>query len=263
MKKLFAILILSLFAVAAIAQQKVIDNFDAVSTNPKWTISIEGSASQLKVTDNTADKKEGNASLDIKAKIGAYHPWGSYAQLLWADTAAVDLSSGDSLSLWVKVLTPPKHPEYMSISNFGNKMKLDGNATTVLHDVDPNTTGNNEKIPANLSTDEWALPLIYRVGVAYSFNFGTIHKFSMAVDALHPSDNYESINVGAEYAFNDFLFLRGGYKGLFLDDSEEKYTFGFGVKQQLLQNVGIMVDYAYCDFGRLKNVQKFSVSVSF
>jgi predicted porin len=173
-------------------------------------------------------------------------------------------ASAVAVDLGVKYITPFDGIVLaMSISNFGNKMKLDGNATTVLHDVDPNTTGNNEKIPANLSTDEWALPLIYRVGVAYSFNFGTIHKFSMAVDALHPSDNYESINVGAEYAFNDFLFLRGGYKGLFLDDSEEKYTFGFGVKQQLLENVGIMVDYAYCDFGRLKNVQKFSVSVSF
>lgn len=151
----------------------------------------------------------------------------------------------------------------MSISNFGTKMKLDGTSSLVLYDPDPNSTGNNNQIPATLQADEWELPLNFRVGLAYNLINSEMHKLLLAVDALHPSDNYESINAGAEYSFNDMFFIRGGYKSLFLQDSEESFTFGFGVKQLLLGNIAIKVDYAYGDFGRLTNIQKFSLGIAF
>ena len=151
----------------------------------------------------------------------------------------------------------------MSISNFGTKMRMDGESTLILYDPDPTSTGNNGRIPANLQTDSWELPLNFRVGLAYMPIKSSEHKVVLAVDAAHPSDNYESVNVGAEYTFNDLFSIRGGYKSLFLKDSEESFTFGFGVKQLLLGNVGIKVDYSYGDFGRLKNTQKFSVGIIF
>jgi opacity protein-like surface antigen len=90
-----------------------------------------------------------------------------------------------------------------------------------------------------------------------------MHSLVVAFDALHPSDDYESINVGAEYGFGDMFFLRGGYKALFLKQSEESFTVGAGIKQTFFGNVGIKVDYSYGDFGRLKDVQKLSVGVTF
>ena len=99
--------------------------------------------------------------------------------------------------------------------------------------------------------------------LAYSFKIAEMHKFNVAVDALHPSDDYESVNIGGEYIFNNFIFLRGGYKSLFLEDSEESFTLGFGIQQQLLGNMAIKVDYAYQDFGRLTDIQKFTVSLVF
>ena len=151
----------------------------------------------------------------------------------------------------------------MSISNFGTKMKLSGNSNLVLHDLDLLTVGNNGNIPANLQTEDWALPLNFRVGLGYKFHIMEDHLITLAVDALHPSDNYESVNAGAEYSYNDFLFLRGGYKALFLSDSEESFTLGFGVKQALLNNLAIRLDYAYQNFGRLANIQKFTVGIVF
>ncbi len=151
----------------------------------------------------------------------------------------------------------------MSISNFGTKMKLDGTSSLVLFDPDPNSTGNNGQIPANLSTDEWELPLNFRVGLSYTPIKTEQHKLLIAVDAAHPSDNYESINVGGEYTFNDFFTIRGGYKSLFLKDSEESFTFGVGIKQLLLGNVAIKIDYSYGKFGRLADTQKFSVGITF
>lgn len=151
----------------------------------------------------------------------------------------------------------------MSISNFGTEMRLLGQSNLVLYDPDPYTTGNNNKIPAYLETQDWALPLTFRVGVAYNPVKSENYKLTLAFDALHPSDDYESVNIGFEYGFQDFLFLRAGYKSLFLDDSEESYALGFGLKKNLMGNVAIKVDYAYQDFGRLNNIQKFSLTVSF
>ncbi len=151
----------------------------------------------------------------------------------------------------------------MSISNFGTKMQMQGSTTLVTYDPDLTSTGNNGKIPANLSTDYWSLPLNFRVGLAYSPISTENNKVTIAVDALHPSDNYESVNVGAEYVFKDIIALRGGYKSLFLQNSEESFALGFGVKQILLGNVALRVDYAYQNFGRLNYIQKFTLGVSF
>ncbi len=151
----------------------------------------------------------------------------------------------------------------MSISNFGTKMQLSGNSNLILHDIDPVNGGNNDKIPAYLETESWSLPLNFRVGVAYNPVYTDMHKLTIAVDASHPNDNYESINAGAEYIYNNFISLRGGYKSLFLNTSEETFTLGFGLRQQLMDNVVIMVDYAYQDFGRLSDIQKFSVGINF
>ncbi len=151
----------------------------------------------------------------------------------------------------------------MSISNFGTKMKLDGTSALVLYDPDKNSTGNNDRIPAYLQTDEWELPLNFRVGLSYRPINTDMHKVLIAIDAMHPSDNYESVNVGGEYSFSDMFFIRAGYKSLFLKDSEESYTFGFGVQQRFIGNVAMKIDYSYGDFGRLNNVQKFSVGIAF
>ena len=151
----------------------------------------------------------------------------------------------------------------MSIQNFGTKMKLAGNNTLVQHDLDPANGGNNAYIPSYLETEEWALPLTFRVGLGYTAHFSDSQKLTLAFDALHPSDNFESVNVGAEYWFYDIIALRGGYNSLLLRESKNYLALGFGVKQQLLGNVGVRFDYAYQDFGDLKNIQKFTLGINF
>lgn len=150
-----------------------------------------------------------------------------------------------------------------TISNFGTDMKLSGKDLLVLYDVDPNIFGNNDQILANLRTDSYPLPLLFRVGVAMDLVNTPLNKITVGVDALHPNDNAESLNIGGEYVFNDFLSLRAGYKSLFLKNSEEGLTFGVGVKYDFYPGFGINFDYAYQDFGILKNTQHFSISVRF
>lgn len=173
-------------------------------------------------------------------------------------------ASAFALDLGVQYVTPFDDAVLaMSISNFGTSMQLLGNSNLVLHDLDPVNSGNNGDIPAYLETNSWALPLTFRVGVAYDPIKLDQHRLTVALDAMHPSDDYESINVGTEYAYDNFLFLRAGYKALFLDASEESFSFGIGVKQLLIGNVSLMIDYAYQDFGRFSDIQKFTLSVNF
>lgn len=150
-----------------------------------------------------------------------------------------------------------------TISNFGTDMQLSGKDLLVLYDIDPNIYGNNDQILANLRTDSYPLPLLFRVGVALDLLNTPMNKITVGVDALHPNDNSESLNVGAEYTFNNFLALRAGYKNLFLKNSEEGLTLGVGVKYDFYPGFGINFDYAYQDFGILKNTQHFSISVRF
>lgn len=151
----------------------------------------------------------------------------------------------------------------MSITNFGSKMEMQGQSSVILVDLDEENSGNNDKIPANLSTDKWDLPLTFKFGVSYTPIISDNHKLIMAVEASHPNDNYESVNFGGEYTFNNVFSIRGGYKSMFLDDSEESFTLGAGIRQNMVGNISIRFDYSYSDFGRLSDVQKFSLSINF
>jgi hypothetical protein len=151
----------------------------------------------------------------------------------------------------------------MSIANFGGKMQMTGQNAIVLYDADPSNSGNNGRIPAEISTDNWSLPLTFRVGLAYHPSLGERQQLTLAVDALHPSDDYESVNLGAEYCFDDYVSIRGGYKSLFLKDTEESFTFGVGVRQHLVGNLTLLADYCYIRFGRLNYAQKITVGMGF
>lgn len=169
-----------------------------------------------------------------------------------------------ALDLGVKYITPFDDAILaMSISNFGPKMKMQGNAAQILYDPNPYSSGNNSAIPAEQLTEGWDLPLTFRVGLAYQPLNIDGNVLTIAADALHLSDNYESVNFGAEYAYDDFIFLRGGYKSAFISDSEESFALGFGLKQSIVGSIALKIDYAYQDFGRLNNVQKFTLGITF
>lgn len=151
----------------------------------------------------------------------------------------------------------------MSISNFGNKMQLMGSDVQVPIDIDPTKYGNNDKIVANMKTDKWALPLLFRFGVAMDV-INTYHqKLTVALDAMHPNDNSEYINLGLEYGLNNNIFLRVGYKNLSMKDSEEGLTAGIGLAYKLIGNVKLKADYAYADFGILEYIQRLSLGLEF
>ena len=94
----------------------------------------------------------------------------------------------------------------MSISNFGGKLGMEGVNTLVDIDVDENIYGNNDRIDGSLGTSRWPLPLIFRFGISREFLFSETMKCLVAVDAIHPNNNPEYLNLGFEYSAMDMFF---------------------------------------------------------
>lgn len=147
-----------------------------------------------------------------------------------------------------------------SISNYGTKMQMEGRDALVLHHVG---AGDPNLIRTNTEMEAWNLPLTFRFGVAADIIKQQEHLLTVAIDAIHPNDNSESLNLGAEYTYDELFSLRVGYKNLFLDKGEEGLTFGVGVKYPITDFVKLNLNYAYEDFGIFKNVQYFSIGINF
>ncbi len=150
-----------------------------------------------------------------------------------------------------------------SLTNFGSSMKLSGRDIKFSHDPDQNNLGNVSIVNAEYEMKSYSLPLRFQVGLAKDVINSEYNRLTIAIDALHPNDNFESVNTGFEYGFNELVFLRGGYKSLFLANSEEGFTAGVGAHIRLSGTVILKADYAYADFGRLDNTQRFSLMVRF
>jgi hypothetical protein len=151
-----------------------------------------------------------------------------------------------------------------SITNFGTKMQMTGNDLLIRYNVDPTRAGSNNTTDANIATDKFDLPLKLQIGVSRDFIFLEDQRFTLAVDGIVPNDNDQSVNVGGELAlFDDMISLRGGYKSLFLKDSQEGLTFGVGLRYKRAGFIDIGIDYAFQKFDFLGNVHSFGVILKF
>lgn len=155
----------------------------------------------------------------------------------------------------------------MSISNYGTRIQFDGMDMLTYVDEAPDEYGNYGYAKAMYESEEWELPLIFRLGVSLNVIKITDHRLTVAMDALHPNNNMESVNLGGEYELNlpavGKFYLRGGYKALFLEDSEFGATFGGGFQKYLMNNISLKLDYAFRDMGMLGNYHCYTFGFTF
>ncbi|MGD9489782.1 MAG: PorV/PorQ family protein [Calditrichaceae bacterium] len=151
----------------------------------------------------------------------------------------------------------------MSISNYGTEMRMDGDDLLRQIDLDSENSGNNETLVARLKTEDYPLPIFFRIGVAYDLINTEMNRVTLAADALHPTDNVESVNVGAEYSWKNMVALRAGYKSLFQEDTEEGLTFGAGLQYRMAGIGQVSLDYAFATYGILDDIQTFALSIAF
>ena len=104
------------------------------------------------------------------------------------------------------------------------------------------------------------LPLTFKIGISMNAvdlfpSFADNHALNLSIDAVHPRDFPEYLNIGGEYVFMNMLALRAGYIS---NQDDYNFTTGFGVKQ-----FGFEFDYSYTPFDIFDNVNRLSVRLSF
>ncbi len=111
--------------------------------------------------------------------------------------------------------------------------------------------------------DHFPLPLTFKFGLAMDVTTlmteRSDHSLTLSVDAVHPRDYSERLNMGLEYGFKKMVFLRGGYK---LNYDEEDFTFGGGLNYNV-GNMALALDYSYVQFKHFDAVQMYSANFHF
>lgn len=129
----------------------------------------------------------------------------------------------------------------------------------VLHSFGPNSTlkGTFNVTSFNPKQDtasSYPMPTTFRMGFSFVPYKSLRDNLKIEVQLNHPNDNAENISLGAEYAYDQILFLRAGY--MFNVIQQRLPTFGFGVKSRIGKHP-LNIDYAAIsgtNFGLVHNI---------
>ncbi|HEV2104144.1 MAG TPA: PorV/PorQ family protein [Candidatus Eisenbacteria bacterium] len=107
---------------------------------------------------------------------------------------------------------------------------------------------------------EARIPSIFRVGTSATLLQTPDQKLIGSFEFSHPPDNAERMNVGAEYAFHKYVFLRGGYN---INYDAEGVAGGVGFHFPVSVAGMADLDYAYTDMKDLGGAHRFSLRFEF
>ena len=228
----------------------------------------EGTGEQFTASDMAA-------SFTFSRKIVSWFSFGSSIKYIRSN---IWHSSASSFALDLGVLVNTEFLSFtgkdedglnigMSIANYGTRMQFDGIDIYQPIDISEYEEGNYGDVAGQFRPSEWELPLIFRIGVALKPVVTNTTKLLIAVDALHPNNNSESINFGASCDYTipgvAVLSVKGGMKALFMDSPQYGATTGVGVEMFYLGNRSVSVDYAFKSIGILGDVHMYTVGFSF
>ena len=120
--------------------------------------------------------------------------------------------------------------------------------------------------------ESFQLPLSFKIGLSMNmFDLFEVDKneqaFIMSVDAEHPRDYKEQVNIGGEYIFwgapdaaLTSFSIRLGYV---TPTDEQGISAGIGLNHDLGGGTNLGVDYAYLSFGVFEGVHRFSINISY
>ena len=148
------------------------------------------------------------------------------------------------------------------ISNLGTRSGYSGRDLAIQYDADPDRYGDNSTLPGEQLTDEYPVPILFRVGLGFPRTVGETNRLLFLVDAFHPSDNTESVSVGGEWTYKETLSLRAGYQHLFQEDSELGATLGVGLGGGL-GDARFQFDYAWAEHTRLSETHRMTFTLAF
>ena len=154
-------------------------------------------------------------------------------------TFAIDLGSNFDTGIYGIILG-------MSVIKFGPDVQFSGEGLEQQVADTLSIDGTLSKL-----TDKFPIPMSFRVGIKKDVFDNSIHKLTVAMDGVNPVDYVVTGNIGLEYSWLETAYVRGGTH---LNHDTASFTLGAGIK------IGsIHVDYAYADYGILKNTNQFGL----
>ena len=158
-------------------------------------------------------------------------------------TFAIDLGSNFDTGIYGIILG-------MSVTNFGPDVQFSGEGLEQQVADTLSVDGTLSKL-----TDEFPIPMSFRLGIKKDVFNNSIHKLTVAMDGVNPVDYVVTGNIGLEYSWLETAYVRGGTH---LNHDTASFTMGAGIK------IGnIFVDYAYADYGILENTNQFGLRFGF
>ena len=158
-------------------------------------------------------------------------------------TFAIDLGSNFDTGIYGIILG-------MSVTNFGPDVQFSGEGLEQQVADTLSVDGTLSKL-----TDEFPIPMSFRLGIKKDVFSNSIHKLTVAMDGVNPVDYVVTGNIGLEYSWLETAYVRGGTH---LNHDTASFTMGAGIK------IGnIFVDYAYANYGILENTNQFGLRFGF
>ncbi|MDZ7264255.1 MAG: PorV/PorQ family protein [candidate division KSB1 bacterium] len=140
------------------------------------------------------------------------------------------------------------------VTNFGQNLAFDGQQL-----IRKDKVYNDITVTSRYETESFQLPVAFKMGIAYEILRSDMNRFMIAIDGVHPNDNLEYANFGAEYIWANMVALRAGYKA---NTDIQGLSAGAGFRLAL-GNVATRFDYAYSDLEFFNGVHRFSVGIDF
>ena len=157
----------------------------------------------------------------------------------------------------------PKHLTLgVAVKNIGTTLAYSGQDLEVRTAV-PGSNPGSANGAFNAVTEEAELPSYFELSLGYETSLD--QNNSILFGGTFRSNNVaeDQMNFGFEYNFMKTLYLRGGYNMLMEHTSESIYGFtcGAGVNYNLMDDVGVVFDYAYRDVKDFKANHIFTLKL--
>lgn len=147
------------------------------------------------------------------------------------------------------------------VKNIGTNMQYTGSAF-LAQAVD---VGSNNQEYREKPTSRHQLPATVELGVGYRRNINENNNIVFMGNFENFNFGNDNFKMGAEYAYNDLIFLRGGYLITQKTDAADqlyRFTLGVGLHYKY-GNTDIQLDYAFRDSQYFDGNNLFSLSLGF
>lgn len=110
-----------------------------------------------------------------------------------------------------------------------------------------------------LLNQDFRTPLLFRLNASDDIRFSDDMVLTASAELVHPTDNVEWVNFGAELQLLKLIALRGGHR---LNVDEGKWSFGVGLNPPAIAGFSTRFDYAFVLSEKVfDNVHRFSIMI--